>query len=209
MASGALFELQSNISRHAVDAQGMAFLACDLAVHSGQEKPRLAMVEAASGRFPIGAVVALCALAAEPPLMFIFMTAGACGGKTEKRQVQVADGDRFSLGCDDLLRIMAGGAGDSGVFTVQSEAGFRMVKLCKRPVPPNNGEAHPVVFGVAAHARYVSARAHVGGVQTALLLQTSSDLLVAVKTAKGSAPWRKGVTSSAPGRTFQVAVHLR
>jgi hypothetical protein len=118
MAIGALGERKSGISWLAVRASRMAFLALHLGVQTGERIACLGVVELLDGgeRFPVGEVVALLAICAEPPLVRILVAGSARLGNAKESLAQVFDLDDPAVGWRHVVGRVAAIAGQAGVF---------------------------------------------------------------------------------------------
>lgn len=107
----AFAEGNSCISRFPVMAWRMAILACDLRVQSGQRVARFRMVQLADAEgLPVGVVMALQTIRAQPSFVLILVATGAALRETEERPVEILDLDGRTLAGRYALRVVTAAA---------------------------------------------------------------------------------------------------
>ena len=104
----ALAERNSGVSWLVVGTRRVAFLTGNLRMHPGKRIARFGVVELLDrrDRFPVGRVMALLAIRAQPPLVRIFVTAGACVGQADEGLIQIFDLDEGSISRRNMLCAM-------------------------------------------------------------------------------------------------------
>lgn len=153
--------------------------------------------------------MALGAGHAEASLVLVFMAGKAVGGKSHERVVQVLATEKCALRSRDVLRGVAGAAGDRGVLPVQHIAGLAVVKALGSGVPMQHVEIFAVVVRVAFDAGSAG-RSTLGerGVQTVVILDFRGDFGVALCAAKRGGTRGHGVALSAVGRAIEPLMGL-
>lgn len=162
MAVGTLAEWDPGVAGLVIGAGGVTLLAGHLRVQSGQRVAGLGVIELAHGdSFPVGVVVALETIRAQPSVVRILMAGDATRRDAQKSIVQILDFDRRALSLGDTLGGMTSIAGESCVFTLKGVSRLLVVE-CFR-VPLDEREVLTIVFGVTARALLARTRLDVVG----------------------------------------------
>jgi hypothetical protein len=114
----------------------MAFFASDFDVQAGQRVPRLGMIEPGS-RLPIGEVVALGAIRAQPAAVRILVAGHAILGQAQPGAGHILDFDLRALSGENIRWRVALGAFDLRVLSFQNVSRLAVVEGIDRPIPVN------------------------------------------------------------------------
>ena len=153
--------------------------------------------------------MALGAGRAEASLVLVFMAGKAVGGKPHERVVQVLATEKCALRSGDVLRGVAGAAGDRGVLPVQHIAGLAVVKAPGSGVPVQHVEVFAVVVRVAFDAGCTRrATLWERGMQTTVVLDFIGDFGVALRAAKCGGTCGDRVALGAIGRAIEPLMGL-
>lgn len=210
MAVGALAKGNPWVSRFPFRVRRVAFLTSDLGVQSGQWIARLGMVELLdrAGGFPIGEVVALLTIRAQPALMRIFVTCGTCLRNAEESLVQILDLDERTIGGGNVFGGMTAITGQSRVFRLQRVAGLLVIK--RAGIPLDDWKIFSIVVRVAANTTLAGASLQiVGGMEAPVRRDARRNLGMAFHTFESWLPRGKLVTRCAVARAIQRLVSAR
>lgn len=128
VAIGTFAEGQSLEPRLTVRTRSVTLLALDLCVQSSQRKLRFGVVKLTRSVFPIGAVVALCAVISKPSVMRVLVASRACRTQPQIGLAQVAYFDGLLLRRRNFFRRVAAVAGKSRVFAFEREPSLLVIK---------------------------------------------------------------------------------
>jgi len=183
VAIRALRKGDSCISRLAVSARRVALLTSDLGVQSAQRVAGFGVIKLLDRgyTFPVGEIVALVAIRAQPPLVRVLVAGGARLGDAEEGFVQIlyfeerAIGGGYVLGAVTLVAVQA--------CVLCLERIPRLLVVERIRIPLNDGKIFSVVVGVAAHASLAGARLLVvSGVEPTVRSEASRDFGMAFQT---------------------------
>lgn len=134
----------------------MAFLAGKVEVRSGQRIAGFRVVEVLGidpSGLPIDGRMAERAIAAEAALVLVFMAGAAAWGKAQPGAIEIFCGQECALRYGDVLRVVAGTAADTLMFTIERVSGLCMIESLGCRIPVHHLEIGAVVIGVALDAR--------------------------------------------------------
>ena len=144
-----LIEWNAYILRLAVRPVGVALGALHLQVQSRQRVACLGMIELADvDRLPIDEVVARKTILAKAALVLILVAGDAGGGKAEIGSAGIFDLDHRPFLGRNVRGIMALGALQTGMLSLENVTRLFMIKGLD--IPLNQGEIFTVVLGMAA-----------------------------------------------------------
>jgi hypothetical protein len=166
-------ERKARISRLAVLTWGVALLAGNLHVQSGQRIACLSVIKLARNSLPGLIVVTLQTVLTKAPVVLILVTSNATCGKTEKGSAEVLELDAQALGRWDVLWSVALLTLQAGVFSLKEVTGLPVIKSFA--VPFDERKLAAIMLGMAARA---------------FLARTWFDPKRAVKALPGSKPAR-------------------
>jgi hypothetical protein len=156
MAIRALCELQPGVPRLSVGSGGMALFADYFTMGTGQRVMSLRVVEVLLvelGPLPARGRVALCAGLPKAALVLILMACGASRSEAHPCVIEVFCVQQPSRCRGNALRIVAGSAGNAGVFSVERKSGLRVIEAFGRRIPMHQREVFSIVVRVAFYAR--------------------------------------------------------
>jgi hypothetical protein len=203
MTRTALLERQPRVFRCAVRHR-MALLAGNIEMRARQRVTRLRVVESPL-YLPVDGAVTPQAVVAKPPLVLVFVTRRARARQPEISLVQILGGKRRPLSRRNMRTVVALGAVQSYVLSVEFEACLRVVKGFG--IPLNDLEIFSVMLRVTANAVAPCRRRRQDRCVIALARGDSRcDVLVAFQAAILRLAGPHLVTGNASRRAIPLAV---
>jgi hypothetical protein len=86
-------------------------------------------------------------------LVLVFMAGAAAWGKAQPGAIEIFCGQECALRYGDVLRVVAGTAADTLMFTIERVSGLCMIESLGCRIPVHHLEIGAVVIGVALDAR--------------------------------------------------------
>lgn len=216
MATGAGRERDPEIPRLPIGAGGVALLARNFPVKSGQRIVRLRVIKILfvdlGDVLPVRSAVALRAIGPEASLVLVFVAGSALCRHAEisLAEILLQLHQKASRCRRDILRLVALAAIHAHMLAVEHIAGLGVIESLGRRIPVQQCEILPVVIGVALDAGLTGlARGGEGAVEAAMLLKFCGNLAMAFGAAKRPLAHRLSVALGAIGRSLEAVMGAR